>query len=167
MKMYTLQTVQQLPISLSEAWEFFSTPFNLTLITPPSMNFRITCDVPDRVYAGTIITYRVNVLPAITATWVTEISYVDAPHYFVDEQRFGPYAFWHHKHFFREIAGGVEMEDTVHYGLPFGPLGRLVHPWLVKPRLDAIFRFRKEALLKRFGEYHKDAARHSHGVPVA
>lgn len=151
MKIYTLGAVQQLPISLDEAWEFFSTPLNLAKITPVEMNFRVTCDIPATIYAGTIITYRVNILPSITATWVTEITHVNAPHYFVDEQRFGPYAFWHHKHFFREVPGGVEIEDLVHYALPFGPLGRLVHPLVVRPKLTAIFAFREKTLRERFG----------------
>ncbi len=155
MKIYTLKAVQKLPIALQDAWDFFSSPANLTLITPASMNFRITCDIPPRIYSGTVITYRVAVLPGVSATWVTEISHVDAPHYFVDEQRFGPYSFWHHKHFFREIDGGVEAEDIVHYALPLGPFGRMAHPWLVRRRLDDIFSYRKEALLARFGEYGK------------
>ncbi len=153
MKIYTLKAVQKLPIPVQEAWDFFSTPVNLTLITPPAMNFRITSDIPPRIYPGAIITYRVAVFSGVTATWVTEISHVREPHYFVDEQRFGPYSFWHHKHFFRELAGGVEMEDLVHYGLPFGSLGRAVHPWMVRRKLEGIFSYRRETLLKRFGEY--------------
>ena len=153
MKVYTLKAVQHLPVSIHDAWDFFSTPVNLALITPPAMNFRITCDIPEHIYPGTIITYRVTIFPGATTSWVTEISHVNAPYYFVDEQRFGPYSFWHHKHFFREVERGVEMEDIVHYGLPFGPLGRIVHPWLVRRKLESVFNFRREALLKRFGEY--------------
>lgn len=153
MKLYTLKAVQKLPISVQDAWDFFSSPANLVLITPPSMNFRITSDIPPHIYPGTIISYRVAIFPGITASWVTEITHVQAPHYFVDEQRFGPYSFWHHKHFFREIDGGVEMEDIVHYGLPLGPLGRVVHPWMVRRKLKSIFDYRKETLLRRFGEY--------------
>jgi ligand-binding SRPBCC domain-containing protein len=73
--------------------------------------------------------------------------------YFVDEQRFGPYSLWHHKHFIKEIEGGVEMEDVVHYKLPFGLLGQIVHPIIVKPKLDEIFNYRYNKLIELFGEF--------------
>ena len=84
--------------------------------------------------------------------WVTEITHVKEKEFFVDEQRFGPYKFWHHKHFFKAVDGGVEMEDIVHYKVPFGFLGKLLHPILVKPKLDEIFRYRKQKLTALFGD---------------
>lgn len=151
MKIHTLQTRQRLPISLEVAWAFFSRPENLRLITPPWLDFRITNAVPEAMYPGTIITYTVRPLLGIPMPWTTEITHLDAPHYFADEQRFGPYRMWHHKHFFREVEQGVEVEDLVHYALPFGPLGSLVQPWLVRPRIESIFRYRYQALEQRFG----------------
>jgi ligand-binding SRPBCC domain-containing protein len=85
--------------------------------------------------------------------WVTEITHVHDGKFFVDEQRFGPYAFWHHKHFLTPIPGGVEMEDIVHYKVPMGILGQLAHPFLVKPKLDEIFAFRRNKLVELFGEF--------------
>jgi ligand-binding SRPBCC domain-containing protein len=87
--------------------------------------------------------------------WVTEITHVEPLSFFVDEQRFGPYKFWHHKHFFTQIENGVLMEDVVHYKIPFGILGRIFHPILVKPKLDEIFTFRTQKLIELFGDYHE------------
>lgn len=150
MKVYALQAVQELGISLPEAWDFFSSPYNLKTITPPFMGFDITNDVKgQKMYPGMIITYKVRPLLNIPLNWMTEITHVQEPHYFVDEQRFGPYAFWHHKHFFKEIPGGVEMTDLVHYAIPFGILGRIALP-MVRGKLKGIFDFRRATLEKMF-----------------
>ncbi|CAN5646133.1 SRPBCC family protein [soil metagenome] len=151
MRLFTLQARQLLPIGLPEAWRFFSDPANLEEITPPSMSFRIMSDVPARVYAGLIIIYQVTALPRIPMRWVTEITHVNEPHLFVDEQRFGPYRFWHHQHHFTEVAGGVEVRDMVHYAPP-RPLAPLIEKLLVGPRLRAIFAHRRDVLRERFGE---------------
>lgn len=153
MKIYTLKTKQNLPISLDEAWEFLSNPKNLKTITPPYMGF-ITLSGDDRpMFAGQIIQYIVTPIAGIPTKWVTEITHVVDKHYFVDEQRFGPYALWHHKHFLKEIPGGVEMEDIVDYKLPLGFLGQLVHPFLVKPKLNEIFEYRHKKLIEIFGKF--------------
>jgi ligand-binding SRPBCC domain-containing protein len=87
----------------------------------------------------------------IKTQWVTEITHVVDRDYFVDEQRFGPYSLWHHKHFLKEVEGGVEMEDLIHYKIPMGWLGQLIHPILVKPKLEEIFNYRREKLIALFG----------------
>jgi ligand-binding SRPBCC domain-containing protein len=152
MKLLSLQARQVLPISLDEAWSFFSDPRNLSRITPPSMAFEVTSEVPDRIYAGLIITYRVRPLLRVPMQWVTEITHVREPHFFVDEQRFGPYRFWHHQHLFREVEGGVEVSDWVHYALPVGAPRALVDRLLVGPQLRRIFGFREQTLARMFGE---------------
>ncbi|WP_029036150.1 SRPBCC family protein [Salinimicrobium xinjiangense] len=156
MKLYQLHTIQQLPVSLEEAWKFFSDPANLKLITPSYMSFDITAGGDRRMYAGQIIQYIVTPVAGIKTKWVTEIRHVKEPEYFVDEQRFGPYVLWHHKHFFRKIEGGVEMEDIVDYKLPMGILGQAVHPLIVKPKLKEIFDFRRKKLIQLFGSYNKE-----------
>jgi ligand-binding SRPBCC domain-containing protein len=153
MSLYSLHATQKLPISLEEAWEFLSNPANLKVITPEYMTFKIISGADRPMYAGQIIEYIVTPLLGIKTSWVTEITHVEPLKYFVDEQRFGPYALWHHKHFIKEIEGGVEMEDLVHYKVPFGFLGKLVHPFLVKPKLQEIFNYRTQALESKFGKY--------------
>lgn len=153
MKIYTLHTKQNLPITLEEAWHFLSDPKNLKTITPDYMGFNILSGADREMYPGQIIQYIVTPILGIPTKWVTEITHVVDRKYFVDEQRFGPYALWHHKHFLKEIPGGVEMEDIVDYKIPLGILGQMVHPILVKPKLKEIFDYRQQKLIELFGEY--------------
>ncbi|RZJ27700.1 MAG: cell division inhibitor [Flavobacterium sp.] len=152
MKLYTLKATQKLPISLSEAWDFISDPKNLAVITPPTMGFKTLSGDERTMYPGQIIHYTVTPVLGIKMQWVTEITHVQPKQFFVDEQRYGPYSFWHHKHFLKEIPRGVEMEDIVHYKLPMGFLGQIAHPILVKPQLEKIFEFRRTKLIELFGE---------------
>lgn len=153
MKIYQLHSVQKLPISISEAWDFLSDPKNLKKITPEYMGFDIVSGADKEMYPGQIIEYIVKPVLGIPNKWVTEITHVVENKFFVDEQRFGPYALWHHKHFLKEIPGGVEMEDLIHYKVPFGIIGQLVNPILVRPKLEEIFEFRRKKLIELFGEY--------------
>lgn len=152
-KLHRLKTLQRLPIRIEEAWSFFSDPQNLRAITPPWLDFQVTSDMPERMHAGMIVSYTVRPMLKIPVRWVTEITHVNEPHFFVDEQRFGPYRLWHHQHHFRPIAGGVEMEDLVHYVLPFGPLGSLVHAVQVRKQLKEIFDYRYQVLEEHFGKW--------------
>ena len=153
MKIYQIQTQQKLPISLSEAWEFLSNPANLQKITPPEMGFKIVFGAERKMYAGQLIQYTVTPLAGIRTTWVSEITQVQEGVYFVDEQRYGPYSLWHHKHFLKEIPGGVLVEDLVHYKVPLGILGQAVHPIVVRPKLKEIFTFRESKLIELFGAF--------------
>ena len=152
MKIYTYHAKQRLPMTKREAWEFLSKPENLKTITPTYIGFDILSGADRPMYAGQIIQYVVTPVLKIKTKWVTEITHMVDGSYFVDEQRFGPYSLWHHKHFIREIEGGVEMEDIIDYKVPFGFIGRLVHPILVKPKLQEIFEFRRKKLIELFGE---------------
>jgi ligand-binding SRPBCC domain-containing protein len=156
-KVYTLKTKQRLPLSLEIAWDFFSSPKNLKEITPKHMGFVIKGDIKDveKMYTGQIINYTVKPIAGIPLAWTTEISHVQHHEYFVDNQRFGPYAMWHHKHFFKAIEGGVEMEDIVHYKLPLGFLGDIANALFVKAQLKGIFDYRFSKLHELFGEYDK------------
>ena len=153
MKIYRKHTFQNLPITCDQAWDFLSDPNNLKTITPDYMGFEILSGAEKKMYAGQIIQYIVTPIMGIPTKWVTEITHVKEGEYFVDEQRFGPYALWHHKHFIRPIENGVEMEDIIDYKIPFGTLGRLAHPIIVKPKLNEIFDYRQKKLIELFGEY--------------
>lgn len=149
--MQELYFTQELPISLNEAWEFFSNPSNLKEITPAKMGFVVTSSHHgEKMYAGQIIRYIVRPLFGIPLKWCTEITHVADRQYFVDEQRFGPYAFWHHQHRFTEVPGGVLMEDILHYKLPFGFIGNIVDTLLVRNEVLGIFAYRKKVLYERF-----------------
>ena len=151
MKLYCFERTQVLPIPLPEAWDFFSNPGNLREITPESMKFEVTSDLPDRMYPGMVVSYKVYPFPLIPVKWVTVITHVDEPRMFVDEQRFGPYRFWHHQHHFKEVDGGVEMRDVVHYGLYGWPVTGLAN-LVVKRQLNQIFEHREIVLEERFGK---------------
>lgn len=153
MKIYTLHKTQKLPISLDEAWDFLCNPANLSKLTPQEMNMNIISGADRPMYAGQVLQYSVTPLPGFKTKWVSEITQYEEKKYFVDLQLYGPYAFWHHKHFVHEIEGGVEMEDIIDYKVPFGILGRMVHPILVKPKLESIFNYRREQLELLFGTY--------------
>ena len=153
MKIYTLHKKQNLPISVDQAWKFLSSPANLKTITPDYMGFNILSGADRPMFPGQIIQYIVTPVLGIKTKWVTEITHVKDKEYFVDEQRFGPYALWHHKHFIKAIDGGVEMEDIIDYKVPMGILGQLAHPILVKPKLEEIFSYRTKKLEELFGKY--------------
>ena len=152
MKIFRLEKSINLPITIEECWQFFSSPKNLKVITPAYMGFNIIDVEETSMYPGQIIKYNVTPLFGINLKWVTEISHAEKNKFFVDEQRFGPYKFWHHKHIFKVIDGGVKVIDILDYALPFGFLGVLFHPYLIKPKLDEIFNYREKKLIEIFGK---------------
>jgi ligand-binding SRPBCC domain-containing protein len=149
--LHSLFQEQILPITPAEAWEFFSSPRNLDAITPPNLGFRIIHCPSEKIHEGQIIEYRIKIVPGLWVPWVTEIRGVEQGHAFIDEQRFGPYKFWHHRHTFEAVGGGVRITDRVHYALPFGPLGSIDHTLFVRRKMEWIFRFRRQELERRFG----------------
>ena len=149
--MYQLKRTQFAKTDLETCWKFFSAPANLQKITPSYMGFEVLTDVPDKMYEGLMISYTVRPLLGIPVNWVTEITHVKEGVFFVDEQRKGPYTIWHHEHHFKEVEGGVEMTDIVSYVVPFGVLGKLVHPFLVRKKLEEIFEYRFKVVDEIFG----------------
>lgn len=152
MNLFRFETEQTIPATLERVWGFFSSPANLKVITPPYMGFDILTPVPDRMEPGTIIAYTVRPLWGIPMLWVTEISHVEPLRFFVDEQRFGPYRFWHHRHTFTPVDGGVRMTDLVYYALPVPVIDRIINRLLVRPRIEEIFAFRRRKIIELFGE---------------
>ena len=149
---HSFKAVQVIPVTIEEAWNFFSNPSNLPLITPTAMAFKIISQHHgEKMYPGQIIEYQVAPVAGIRLYWMTEITHVEEHKYFVDEQRFGPYAMWHHQHFFREAPGGVEMTDIVHYKNPLGFIGSAFDPIITKPRLRQIFDYRRKKIKEILG----------------
>ena len=150
MNVHTLTQVQDLPLPPAELWAVMSCPEIVGSITPLEAGFVMTGDHSGRLYESRLLHYRLRILPGVWVDWLAEIKALEEGRTFVDEQRTGPFAFWHHRHTLEAIPGGTRMTDHVHYVLPLQPLGELAHP-LVRPRLEQIFRYRREALVKRFG----------------
>ena len=150
---YRLRRKQSLPIKIDKVWIFFSNPKNLKKITPEYMDFKIIEVDDKKMYPGQIISYIVKPILSVPIKWMTEITHVKKNIFFVDEQKSGPYKIWHHKHYFKEIEGGTEMIDIVHYKIPFGLLGRIAHRLFVRKKLNQIFDYRSKELIKIFGKY--------------
>ena len=152
--LHQLTAKQFIKSDLDIIWAFISSPKNLALITPPHMGFNILNETNEveNMYAGQIIEYHVSPLFNIKLHWVTEITHVKQNEYFVDEQRFGPYAFWHHQHFLKEVEGGIEMSDIVNYKIPFGSLGRMANTLFVKKQLKQIFDYRYNKIEESFNQ---------------
>jgi ligand-binding SRPBCC domain-containing protein len=156
MPFYQLVKTQKLPSTIDEIWNFISSPANLKEITPEHMGFNITSNTGEgKMYPGMIITYKVSPLLGIKLDWMTEITQVEEHKYFVDEQRIGPYAMWHHQHKIEPIEGGVLMTDIITYQPPLGFLGAIANSLFIKSQLKQIFDYRKIALEKRYGKYEK------------
>lgn len=154
MKIYRLEFTQRIPVDLDTAWDFFSSPLNLAEITPTDMTFEVTSPNMERtkMYPGLIITYKVSPIFGIKLNWVTEITHVRDKEYFVDEQRFGPFAFWHHQHHFQNTEGGVLMNDILHYSIGWGPIGSVANRIMVKNKINAIFNFRYKKVEELLGK---------------
>ena len=151
MKIYSFKQTQFIPATLDTVWSFFATPDNLRHITPPEVNFEKLLMTGDpKMYAGQLIAYKLSPFPLLRVRWTTEITQVVPKKYFIDDQRFGPFAMWHHQHFFNEKNGGCEMMDEVSYAIPFGFLGRLANVILVEKQVRKIFQFRAEVVDKIF-----------------
>ncbi len=154
MAFYQLIKTQKLPASIDILWDFISSPNNLKEITPKHMGFVVTGNTAtEKMYPGMIITYKVSPVLGIQLNWMTEITQLKEKQYFVDEQRIGPYALWHHQHKLEAIEGGVLMTDIITYQPPLGVLGAIANWLFIEKQLQQIFDFRKIAVEKRFGKF--------------
>ena len=154
MAFYQFKRTQKINGTIEALWDFISNPSNLKVITPDYMGFDITSEeVPEKMYEGLIISYKVSPILGIKTTWVTEITKVRELEYFVDEQRVGPYKLWHHQHKIEKITNGVLMTDIVSYAPPLGFLGKIANTFVIKNKLNEIFEYRKHAVENRFGIY--------------
>ncbi len=151
MTIYTFKFRQKLAADLDEAWDFFSSPFNLAKITP-SLDFVITSDFSSeqKMYPGILISYTVAPLFGIKMNWLTEITHIEEKNYFIDEQRFGPFALWHHQHHFKEVTGGILMEDILSYAIPYGVIGKIANKIMVRNKVLEIFTIREMKIREIF-----------------
>ena len=154
MAVHSLKTAQLIPVSVSQAWTFFSDPSNLADLTPGYLDFTVVSHHQGNVmYPGQIIEYTIKPLLGIPVYWMTEITHVRHEQFFVDEQRYGPYSFWHHQHRFKPVEGGLEMTDIVHYKMPLGFLGGMANGLFVRRQLEQIFSYRFEKIEVKFGPW--------------
>ncbi len=148
--MKSLRQEQFLPISINEAWEFFSSPKNLNRVTPKELYFEITSEVPDKMYEGLIISYKIKPMLNIKVSWYTEITHIKHLEYFIDEQRKGPYKIWHHEHHFKEVEGGIIMTDLLYYDIGKSIFGWIAGKLFVNKKVKEIFDYRYQVLEQYF-----------------
>ena len=151
MSLYRIESVQELPIPIEQAWEFFSNPENLSELTPGSYQFSLSNGTGKKMYAGQLLVYKVYPFFWLKRTWVAEIVQLKEQQYFIDQQVSGPFKFWRHEHHFTPTDGGVIVRDILYYRMPYGWLGRLVHALFVGRKLDRNFVYRKDQLRLLFG----------------
>jgi ligand-binding SRPBCC domain-containing protein len=151
MSTFRFRVRQQVNASVEDAWDFISSPANLKHITPRHMGFDIlTPDLPQKMYEGMMIEYKVRPLPFFPTRWLTEITHIREGEFFVDEQRAGPYKLWHHEHHIQPAGEGVLMTDIIHYIPPMGLLGTLANYLFIRKQVQQIFKYREAALEERF-----------------
>jgi ligand-binding SRPBCC domain-containing protein len=156
MAVHSIKTVQKIPVSIEEAWNFFSSPANLQAITPGNMRFKvISKNHGEKMYSGQVIEYKVSPLLRIPLYWMTEITHAEKLKYFIDVQRKGPYSLWHHQHHFKKMEGGVEMTDIVHYKNPWGFIGEIANSVFIKRQLKKIFEYRFLKVEELFGKWQE------------
>ncbi|ARM30780.1 cyclase [Prosthecochloris sp. HL-130-GSB] len=148
----TLTYTQFIPAPIEEVWSFFSNPANLKKITPPDMQFTIVSrPETTELFEGMRISYRLAPLLNLPVGWVTRITSVDKPVMFEDEQVEGPYEYWHHKHTFTAVEGGVRMTDRISYRLPYGAVGEMIDTLVIHRRLEEVFAYRRRRISELFG----------------
>lgn len=148
-KEYLFEAELLIPAPVEKVFEFFSDAQNLERITPEILNFKIVTPLPIRMQKGTLIDYKIKIR-GVPAKWKTLIDAWEPPFLFIDSQINGPYKMWQHTHSFKTVEGGTLMKDSVRYSLPFGIFGQLVHPFLVRPDVEKIFRHRNGVISKYF-----------------
>lgn len=152
MALHVFTHSQVVPAPLEECWRFFANPRNLARLIPPELEFTTASDAPTEIRPGLLLAHRVRLQFGFAVNWLTEITHVSPPDYFIDEQRLGPFRLWHHEHHFRAIDGAhTELRDLVQYVVPCGWLGELVHPWIVVPQLRHLWDFRENTIAEIFG----------------
>jgi hypothetical protein len=142
MKTSIFETEQWLPLPTQDVFDFFADAFNLELLTPPWLQFRVITPAPIALQQGTVIDYRLR-LRGIPVRWESQVTVWEPPYRFVDEQLRGPYRRWVHHHTFVESDGGTLARDHVDYAVPGG---LLVRKLLVERDLRKIFQYRQQKL---------------------
>lgn len=151
MKIYQLYCRQTLNLSITEAWSFFSSPYHLNDITPDFFSVCITSRIPERIYGGLMISYRMKAVFGIPMTWLSEVTHCNEPCRFIYQQRLGPFKFWSHEVCLTKQENGIILEDIMFYTMPMGWLGQLLNTLLIAEKLDQIFTVRHNYLQARWG----------------
>lgn len=142
--MHTLLKEAFVETTMEKAWDFIRNPANLDRITPDDMAFEIVSDLPEAMYEGMLVEYRVKIPFIGTRSWLSEIKNIVPGRSFVDEQKIGPYRLWHHYHGLEPADGGVKFIDRITYEVPFCIFGEIAHALFIRKTLERIFAHREQ-----------------------
>ena len=152
MKLHILKKEQVVSQNISTVFDFFSKPENLSVMTPPKMNFRIFTPSPIDMKEGALIDYTINIM-FMPIRWRTLITKYDPPNIFVDQQLSGPYSMWHHTHTFEQLSDNETLiKDEVIYSIPFSFIGKIIHYLYIKGELEKIFTHRENKIEQIFND---------------
>ena len=142
--MYTLHKEIIVDTTIEKAWDFIRNPANLNKITPDDMAFEILTELPEEMFEGMLVEYRVQIPFMGKQPWLSELKYIVPGESFVDEQKIGPYKLWYHYHGVEAVDGGVRFIDRVTYEVPFCIFGKIAHALFIRKTLERIFKVREE-----------------------
>ena len=145
MAVHRLERRQYLEHPLEDVFAFFAEARNLERITPSWLRFSVLTPEPVEMAAGALIDYRLQ-YHGVPVGWTSQIEVWEPGRQFVDRALRGPFALWHHRHRFQASGSGTVVDDEVHYAVPFGRVGEVVHPLFVARDLDRIFTYRHQAV---------------------
>lgn len=135
--------------SQQEVFAWHELPGAVERLTPPWEKVQMV-KRGDNLQVGTRVIFKVFTGP-IPQTWVAEHVEYDPPSLFVDVQRQGPFAYWHHRHRFEPTERGTTMMiDEVEYELPFGWLGDFFGGAFTRSKLQKMFDYRHQVVLDHF-----------------
>ena len=138
--MSVFQRVFEVKAPLAEVAAFHDDVKSLAAITPPPVRVKIVrFDAP--VHAGSKVIFKLMLGP-FGVTWDGEIDWHVPQQYFRDVQQRGPFGAWQHTHSFSATPGGTQVADRVVYQPPFGLLGRILDPIVIRPSLKYLFFYR-------------------------
>ncbi len=154
LRMHRFYTEQNLPVSKDQVWKFFSDASNLMILTHPKMKMTMESEnglTP--IFEGKILKIKIKLFGIFPSFFLSEITELQAPDFFIDTQLKGPFAYWQHKHLLTEIDGGTKITDEVTFKFPLGFMGVAAYHLFGKEYLKGVFDYRKIVLEKRFGVF--------------
>lgn len=123
-------------------WDFYTDMRHLEVITSPQLHLRVLKTTHQKLVEGSEVWLTGKLV--WQSTWHSRITSL-APYEYVDEMLTGRFKVWKHVHAFRKNGEKeTEVIDEIDFELPYGPLGRLFGPFVVR-QLKSTFEHRKIA----------------------
>ncbi|PZE85311.1 SRPBCC family protein [Curtobacterium sp. MCBD17_032] len=95
---------------------------------------------------GETVTWRARHL-GVVWRMTNQVTVLEVPHTFVDEQVRGPFTRFRHEHRFERTPDGTRMVDEITFRAPFGPLGTIVEGLVLRRYLRELIVERNRSLV--------------------